>query len=51
MSCAAIDSQTNYAHWCNREFDSVLQKALATQQLAARIDADGSLRLGHVSAC
>jgi cationic peptide transport system substrate-binding protein len=39
MSCAAIDSQTNYAHWCNREFDSVLQKALATQQLAARIDA------------
>ncbi|KGB00773.1 ABC transporter substrate-binding protein SapA [Leclercia pneumoniae] len=39
MSCAAIDSQTNYAHWCNREFDAVLQKALATQQLAARIDA------------
>ena len=39
MSCAAIDSQTNYAHWCNREFDSVLQKALATQQLAARIEA------------
>ena len=38
LSCAAIDSQTNFAHWCNREFDSVLQKALASQQLAARID-------------
>ena len=39
LSCAAIDSQTNFAHWCNREFDSVLQKALASQQLASRIDA------------
>lgn len=38
LSCAAIDSQTNYAHWCNRDFDNVLQKALASQQLAARID-------------
>jgi cationic peptide transport system substrate-binding protein len=39
LSCAAINSQTNYAHWCNREFDAVLQKALASQQLASRIDA------------
>lgn len=39
LSCAAIDSQTNFAHWCNRDFDSVLQKALASQQLASRIDA------------
>ncbi len=39
LSCAAIDSQTNYAHWCHREFDDVLRKALSTQQLAARIDA------------
>ncbi|MRS13353.1 peptide ABC transporter substrate-binding protein SapA [Enterobacteriaceae bacterium RIT691] len=39
LSCAAIGSQTNFAHWCNREFDSVLQKALASQQLASRIDA------------
>ncbi len=39
LSCAAIDSQTNYAHWCNREFDDILRKALSTQQLAARIDA------------
>ncbi|UXY13361.1 peptide ABC transporter substrate-binding protein SapA [Kosakonia sp. ML.JS2a] len=39
LSCAAITSQTNFAHWCNREFDDVLQKALASQQLAARIDA------------
>jgi cationic peptide transport system substrate-binding protein len=39
LSCAAIASQTNYAHWCNREFDDVLQKALTSQQLASRIDA------------
>jgi cationic peptide transport system substrate-binding protein len=39
LSCAAIGSQTNFAHWCNREFDSVLQKALISQQLASRIDA------------
>ncbi len=39
LSCAAIDSQTNFAHWCNRDFDSVLQKALASQQLSQRIDA------------
>ncbi|MCU6677254.1 ABC transporter substrate-binding protein SapA [Leclercia tamurae] len=39
LSCAAIDSQTNYAHWCHPEFDDVLRKALSTQQLAARIDA------------
>jgi cationic peptide transport system substrate-binding protein len=39
LSCAAIGSQTNFAHWCNREFDTVLQKALASQQLASRIDA------------
>jgi len=39
LSCAAIDSQTNYAHWCHREFDGILRKALSTQQLAARIDA------------
>ncbi len=26
LSCAAITSQTNFAHWCNREFDDVLQK-------------------------
>ncbi len=38
LSCAAINSQTNFAHWCNHEFDDVLQKALASQQLAARID-------------
>lgn len=39
LSCAAINSQTNYAHWCNREFDAVLHKALASQQLASRIEA------------
>ncbi|XTZ40322.1 ABC transporter substrate-binding protein SapA [Salmonella enterica] len=39
LSCAAITSQTNLAHWCNHQFDEVLQKALASQQLAARIDA------------
>lgn len=39
LSCAAIDSQTNFAHWCNRDFDNVLKKALLSQQLSARIDA------------
>ncbi|SQI91148.1 peptide transport system permease protein sapB [Klebsiella oxytoca] len=39
LSCAAIASQTNYAHWCHREFDDVLQKALTSQQLASRIEA------------
>lgn len=39
LSCAAITSQTNFAHWCNREFDNVLRKALDSQQLASRIDA------------
>lgn len=38
LSCAAIRSQTNYTHWCNPEFDNVLQQALRSQQLAARID-------------
>ncbi|WP_312242833.1 ABC transporter substrate-binding protein SapA [Pantoea sp.] len=38
LSCAAIRSQTNYAHWCSPAFDDVLQKALLSQQLAARID-------------
>ncbi|WP_437889501.1 ABC transporter substrate-binding protein SapA [Phytobacter sp. V91] len=39
LSCAAIDSQTNFAHWCQRDFDDVLKKALLSQQLSARIDA------------
>lgn len=38
-SCAAIHSQTNLAHWCDPKFDSVLRKALSSQQLAARIEA------------
>ncbi|QHM75408.1 Peptide transport periplasmic protein SapA [Mixta theicola] len=38
LSCAAINSQTNYAHWCNTEFDAELQQALLSQQLAARIE-------------
>lgn len=38
LSCAAIASQTNYAHWCNTPFDLLLHKALLTQQLAKRID-------------
>ena len=39
LSCAAINSQTNFAHWCDPEFDSVLRKALSSQQLSSRIDA------------
>ncbi|MCT6706739.1 hypothetical protein N4286_14080, partial [Staphylococcus aureus] len=38
LSCAAIRSQTNYAHWCDPEFDELLQKALRSQQLSARIE-------------
>ncbi len=36
LSCAAIASQTNYAHWCNDQFDDLLQNALRSQQLAQR---------------
>ncbi|MGO3398430.1 MAG: ABC transporter substrate-binding protein, partial [Serratia proteamaculans] len=38
LSCAAIRSQTNYAHWCDPAFDEVLQNALLSQQLAQRIE-------------
>lgn len=38
LSCAAIASQTNYAHWCNAALDELLHKALLSQQLANRID-------------
>jgi cationic peptide transport system substrate-binding protein len=38
LSCAAIRSQTNYTHWCNPDFDNVLQLALRSQQLATRIE-------------
>jgi len=39
LSCAAITSQTNYAHWCDPLFDSLLQQALAAQSLSDRVDA------------
>ncbi|WP_409310869.1 ABC transporter substrate-binding protein SapA [Pectobacterium sp. B1J-3] len=38
LSCAAIRSQTNYAHWCDPTFDGVLQNALSSQQLSKRIE-------------
>ena len=38
LNCAAIRSQTNYAHWCSPGFDETLQKALLSQQLAGRIE-------------
>ncbi len=38
LSCAAIHSQTNYAHWCNPAFDGLLHQALLSQQLSQRID-------------
>lgn len=38
LSCAAIRSQTNLTHWCNPEFDNVLQQALRSQHLASRIE-------------
>lgn len=38
LSCAAISSATNYAHWCDPAFDTLLHQALTSQQLAERID-------------
>ncbi|MGV3344348.1 ABC transporter substrate-binding protein SapA [Enterobacteriaceae bacterium LUAb1] len=38
LSCAAIHSQTNYAHWCNPVFDELLQQALLSPLLATRIE-------------
>ncbi|MBW1212430.1 ABC transporter substrate-binding protein SapA [Pantoea allii] len=38
LSCAAISSQTNYAHWCSPAFDDTLKNALLSQQLSGRID-------------
>jgi cationic peptide transport system substrate-binding protein len=38
LSCAAIRSQTNYAHWCDPAFDEQLQDALLSQQLSQRIE-------------
>ncbi len=37
LSCMAILSHTNYTHWCNPEFDTILQKALYAQQFSTRI--------------
>lgn len=39
LSCAAIGSGNNYAHWCNPQFDTTLQQGLQSQQLSSRIDA------------
>lgn len=38
LSCAAISSQTNFAHWCDTSFDETLHSALLSQQLASRIE-------------
>lgn len=38
LSCAAIKSGTNYAHWCNQDFDDTLHLALLSQQLSGRIE-------------
>ncbi len=38
LSCAAIRSQTNYAHWCQPQFDQLLHTALLSQQLAGRME-------------
>ncbi|PKH26803.1 peptide ABC transporter substrate-binding protein SapA [Enterobacterales bacterium CwR94] len=37
LSCAGINSQTNYAHWCDPSFDQLLHKALLSPDLSARI--------------
>ncbi|MDR0805830.1 MAG: peptide ABC transporter substrate-binding protein SapA [Enterobacteriaceae bacterium] len=38
LSCAGIDSHTNYAHWCNPEFDRLLTDGVVTQELVNRIN-------------
>jgi cationic peptide transport system substrate-binding protein len=38
LSCAAIRSQTNYAHWCDPNFDQLLRQGLLSQQLSQRIE-------------
>lgn len=38
LSCAAISSQSNFAHWCNDGFDKRLQQGLHSQQLSQRIE-------------
>ncbi|MBK5072937.1 peptide ABC transporter substrate-binding protein SapA [Budviciaceae bacterium CWB-B4] len=38
LSCAGIDSQTNYARWCNQEFDQLLSKGVTSQDLSMRIE-------------
>lgn len=38
LSCAAIASRTNYAHWCNRNFDMLLENALLTPALSPRME-------------
>ncbi|KFC96118.1 ABC transporter substrate-binding protein SapA [Leminorella grimontii] len=37
LSCAGIDSQTNYARWCHPEFDSLLNEGVMEQDLSSRI--------------
>ncbi|AWH87370.1 ABC transporter substrate-binding protein SapA [Limnobaculum parvum] len=38
LSCAGIDSQTNYARWCNQEFDQLLSNGVTSQDLSMRIE-------------
>lgn len=37
LSCAGIDSQTNYARWCHPEFDRLLSQGVMEQDLSARM--------------
>ena len=39
LGCAAVQAGSNYARWCHKEFDSLLQKA--------KIDADPKVRTGY----
>lgn len=36
LSCAGINSQTNYARWCNSEFDQLLSQGIMSQDLSVR---------------
>lgn len=37
LSCAAMQSGSNYAHWCEPQFDAFLHAALTTEKLASRL--------------
>ena len=39
LSCAAIASQTNFAHWCNRKLTTCCKKRCSRSSFSSRMDA------------